>query len=120
LPVKKVEPEKIAPEEVKSAWVPAAETARKPQWVGNLIDPDDYPKVARQLGSDGQVVLQVHIDVEGKVEDVRLLSGTNYEVLNEFAVSKVRNGIFTPAYDKQGIPVACEVVLPILFKLNAG
>jgi hypothetical protein len=44
------------------------------------------------------------------------LNGSN-EILNEFAIRKVKNGIFTPAYDKQGSPVACEVILPILFKL---
>jgi TonB family protein len=115
--LQKVVPEKVAPEVEKSVWVPAAQTSRQPRWVGNLIDPDNYPVVARQQGGDGRVVLLVHIDAAGKVQEVRLLNGSNYDVLNEFAVSKVRNGIFTPAYDKQGVPVSCEVVLPIIFKL---
>jgi protein TonB len=115
-PAKKVEPPKAAPEQA-SPWVPASQTARRPQWVGNLIDPDSYPAVARSLGGAGQVVVVVHIDAEGKVREVGLLKGSNYDVLDQFAVDKVRNGIFTPAYDAQGSPVACEVTLPIVFQL---
>jgi len=115
----KIVPEKIQPEPVesKTVWVPESQTARKPRWVGNLIDPDDYTSVARQSGNDGQVVLLLHIDTQGVVQDVRLLKGT-YEVLNEFAIRKVKAGIFTPACDANGAPVACEVTLPILFELN--
>jgi TonB family protein len=115
----KIIPEKVQPEPVesKTVWVPESQTARKPRWVGNLIDPDDYPSVARQSGSDGQVVLLLHIDAQGLVQEVRLLKGT-YEVLNEFAIRKVKVGIFTPACDANGAPVACEVTLPILFQLN--
>jgi TonB family protein len=115
--VKKIEPEKVTPEEVKSLWVPAAQTAHRPQWVGNLIDPDSYPAEARALGGDGKVVVAVRIDTTGKVQDVSLLQGSHSDVLDQFAVEKVRNGIFTPAYDAQGSPVACEVILPIMFQL---
>ena len=108
---------KKAPDPPKPEWVPAAQTARQPAWVGNLLDPDDYPLAARQQGSDGKVVVQVHIDAAGVVQEVKLLSG-NSDVLNQFVVSKVHNGIFTPAYNQDGLPVACEVILPIVFQLN--
>jgi TonB family protein len=115
----KIIPEKVQPEPVesKTVWVPESQTTRKPRWVGNLMDPDDYPSVARQSGSDGQVVLLLHIDTQGLVQEVRLLKGS-YEVLNEFAIRKVKAGIFTPACDINGAPVDCEVTLPILFQLN--
>jgi len=103
----------------QSVWIPAAQTARQPKWVGNFIDPETYPTVARQQGGDGKVVLLVHIDAVGKVQEVRLVNGSNYDVLNEFAVGKVKNGIFTPAYNRDGSPVACEVILPIIFKLDS-
>ncbi len=115
--VKKVEPEKEKPLEEKSVWVPASQTAHRPRWVGNLIDPDSYPAVARSLGGAGKVIVVVRIDTEGKVRDARLFKGSSYEVLDQFAVEKVREGIFTPAYDAQGSPVACEVILPIVFQL---
>jgi TonB family protein len=114
---KKAEPEKVTPEEVKSLWVPAAQTAHPPRWVGNLIDPDNYPAAARSLGGAGKVIVVARIDTEGKVRDARLYKGSDVEALDQFAVDKVRNGIFTPAYDAQGSPVACEVILPIDFQL---
>ena len=113
---KKAESEKAEPEQANS-WVPAAQTAHRPQWVGNLIDPDSYPAVARALNGAGKVVVLARIDTEGKVREARLLKGSNSDELDQFAVDKVRNGIFTPAYDAQGSPVACEVILPIVFQL---
>ncbi len=115
-PAKKAEAEKAEPEQ-NNTWVPAAQTAHQPRWVGNLIDPDSYPAVARSLGGDGKVVVLARIDIEGKVQEARLCKSSNYEVLDQFAVDKVRNGIFTPAYDAQGSPVPCEVLLPIIFQL---
>jgi len=122
LPVKKVVPEKAlldtpAPVSPSSVWVPASQTARKPQWVGNFIEPDSYPAAARALGGEGKVVVLVHVDAEGKVQEVKVFKGSNVEVLDQFAVEKVRNGIFTPAFNAQGSPVACEIILPILFQL---
>ena len=115
-PAKKVATEKAEPEQ-NSSWVPAAQTAHQPRWVGNLIDPDSYPAVARSLDGTGKVVVLARIDTEGKVREVRLLKGSSYDVLDQFAVDKVREGIFTPAYDAQGSPVACEIILPIVFQL---
>jgi TonB family protein len=114
--VKKAESEKAEPEQSNS-WMPAAQTAHQPRWVGNLIDPDSYPAIARSLNGAGRVVVLARIDTEGKVREARLLKGSSYDVLDQFAVDKVRDGIFTPAYDAQGSPVACEVILPIVFQL---
>lgn len=103
-----------APTEV---YVPAAATARRPKWIANFISPEDYPAAARQEGSDGRVILQVRIDASGAVREVALLQGTS-QLLNEFAIRKVRAGIFAPAYNAQGFPIGCEVILPIKFQLR--
>ena len=113
---KKAAVEKAEPEQANS-WVPAAQTARQPRWVGNLIDPDSYPSVARSLGGDGKVVVLARIDAEGKVQEAKLCKSSTYDVLDQFAVNKVRDGIFTPAFNAQGSPVPCEVLLPIIFQL---
>jgi protein TonB len=105
-----------APESV-GTWVPAALTARKPQWMDNFITPADYPPSARQQGADGRVVLRLHIDESGHVQEVKLLQGSNQE-LNEVAVRKLSRALFSPAYTAQGSPVACEVILPIKFQLK--
>ncbi|MCG3205849.1 MAG: hypothetical protein KCHDKBKB_02572 [Elusimicrobia bacterium] len=98
-------------------YIPVSQAARKPKWIGNLISERDYPSVARAQGKDGRVVLSVLIDSSGKVQDVRLLQGA-YEALNSVALEKLRNATFTPAYDANGNPVACKVILPIQFELK--
>jgi|GEM_PF-1806609 len=98
-------------------YLSASEVARPPRWVGNLIGPGDYPRTARRKGKDGKVLLSVFIDEAGRVRDVRLLQGSD-EALNEAALRKVREGIFTPAYNEDGKSVACRVTLPIRFHLE--
>lgn len=98
-------------------FVPASDAHRKPKWVGNFITPNDYPLLAKQQGKDGRVVLSVIIDSDGKVRDAQLLEGS-YEALNEVALAKVKEAVFSPAYDKEGNAVACKVRLPIRFELK--
>lgn len=95
----------------------ASQVARPPRWIGNLIRSSDYPRMARREGKDGRVILAALIDEAGRVEEVRLLEGS-YDVLNEVALRKVRAARFTPAYDRDGRPVACKIILPIRFQLQ--
>ena len=98
-------------------FIPASDAHRKPKWVGNFITASDYPLLAKQQGKDGRVVLSVIIDSDGKVRDAQLLEGS-YDALNEVALAKVREAVFSPAYDKEGNAVACKVKLPIRFELR--
>ncbi|HEX4048025.1 MAG TPA: energy transducer TonB, partial [Elusimicrobiota bacterium] len=100
----------------EGAYVPVSQTARKPRWIANFITSRDYPGVARQQGKDGRVVVSILLDAEGRVRDARLLQGS-YDVLNEVALRKIRDAVFTPAYDSAGRPVPCKVALPIRFEL---
>lgn len=95
----------------------ASQVAQLPRWVDNLITPRDYPRSARREGKDGRVLLSVFIDAAGRVRDVRLLQGAD-EALNEVVLRKVREAVFTPAYNREGEPVACKVTLPIRFHLQ--
>jgi TonB family protein len=101
----------------RGAYIPASQAARKPRWVDRFLSPDDYPRVAREAGKDGRVVLSVLLDETGRVRDARLLQGA-YEALNEVALRKVREAVFSPAYDASGKAVPCEVTLPIRFELR--
>ncbi|MBL8032868.1 MAG: energy transducer TonB [Leptospiraceae bacterium] len=97
--------------------IAASDAHRKPRWVGNFITANDYPLIAAQQGKDGRVVLSIIIDEEGRVRDAQLLEGS-YDVLNEVALRKVREAVFSPAYDKDGSAVACRVRVPIKFELR--
>jgi protein TonB len=98
-------------------YLSSSEVAQLPRWVGNFITPRDYPRSARREGKDGRVLLSVFIDAAGRVRDVRLLQGRD-EALNEVALRKAREAVFTPAYNQEGEPVACKVTLPIRFHLQ--
>lgn len=98
-------------------FVQASDAHRKPRWVRNFITASDYPLVAAQQGKDGRVVLSVIIDNEGRVREAQLLEGS-YDVLNEVALAKVKEAVFSPAYDKEGNAVACKVRVPIRFELR--
>ena len=103
--------------EGSGAYVPAALTAHKPRWIANFITSRDYPGVARQQGKDGRVVVALLIDADGRVRDARLLQGS-YDALNEVALRKIKEAVFSPAYDASDRPVACKVTLPIRFELK--
>jgi TonB family protein len=103
--------------EGEGAYVPVEQTSRKPRWIGNMITSRDYPATARRDGKDGRVVLSVFLDSDGRVDDVRLLQGSD-EALNHVALAKVKEAIFTPAYDKDGRAVSCKITLPIRFQLQ--
>jgi len=98
-------------------FIAASDAARKPRWVGNFITHADYPAIARSEGKDGRVLLSVIINDDGSVRSVELIAGS-YSALNEVALAKVKNALFSPAYDADGNAVACKVRLPIRFELK--
>jgi protein TonB len=109
----------VSAADIEKRYLPASQAARQPRWVGNRISDNDYPRVAKRDGKDGLVVVSVLIDEAGRVQDVRLLRGS-YEELNDVALRKVREGIFTPAYNGDGQAVAIKAMLPVRFELEQG
>lgn len=79
--------------------------------------PPEYPRLARRRGYEGTVVLEVLVDEEGKVEDMRLFSSSKHEILDEAAMASVKEWLFQPGMrgDK---PVEMWVRVPIRFQLK--
>ena len=78
-----------------------------------------YPRIAREMGKEGTVLLRVTIDEQGRPVEVEVLdtAGSGFD---EEAVQAVKKSVFTPA-KKDGRPVACRALLPVRFVLgNAG
>lgn len=65
-----------------------------------------YPKEARALGIEGDVVLRVELDDQGKVRRVRVVSGLGHGLDQAAVAALTRTCRFTPAYDSAGQPVA--------------
>jgi TonB family protein len=81
------------------------------------IQKPEYPPLARQLRVDGEVVLAVLVDENGKVVDVRLVEQVAQRVgINEAAVAAARTARYEPA-TKGGVPVKMWMSLRIPFRL---
>lgn len=74
-----------------------------------------YPELARKARIAGMVILQVSIDEEGNVEEIRLLRG--HPLLNEAAVDAVRQWRYSPTL-LNGEPVPVLGTITIVFNLR--
>jgi protein TonB len=74
-----------------------------------------YPQLAKQMNVQGSVVMQVVISMEGRVKDVKVISGAPQ--LQGTAVDSIRNWRFLPYLDN-GRPMEVESQVSIAFKLG--
>jgi protein TonB len=76
-----------------------------------------YPATARKLGFQGTVVLRVLISVEGNPAEIRVEKSSGHQVLDEAALTAVKQWRFDPAHEGEA-PVAAWVDVPIRFRLE--
>src|SRR5262245_6381627 len=80
--------------------------------------PPPYPLVARRLGKEGLVLLEVVVAPDGRAAAVRVLQSSGFPPLDEAAVTTVRERWrFLPAREG-GTPVESRVTVPIRFRLE--
>jgi len=79
---------------------------------GNVV----YPETARKEGRQGAVHVKVRIAPSGEIETTEVIQSVA-EDLDRAAVEAICKTEWTPGSSK-GQPAACEVVLPIQFKLD--
>ena len=76
-----------------------------------------YPLVARRLGQEGVVLLEVLVAPDGRAADVRMIRSSGFAPLDESAVTTVRERWrFVPAR-RDGVAVESRVTVPIRFRL---
>lgn len=97
--------------------VAAQVASRQPSWVGGMIDEGDYPMEMRKQKKEGKVIVELLINVAGKVDGVSILQGAD-PAFNQVVLEKLKDARFQPALDKSGQPMNCRVRLPISFKLD--
>ncbi|MDZ7580598.1 MAG: energy transducer TonB [Deltaproteobacteria bacterium] len=83
----------------------------------NQNPPISYPDRARQKGYEGTVVLEVLVNRSGKVDDLRILATSGYDILDRTAVRSVKSWLFKPA-KKGKDAVDMWVRVPVRFKLE--
>lgn len=77
----------------------------------------EYPLIARRRGFQGTVVLEVMVDRNGRVGDLKVLKSSGYKVLDRAASASVRDWMFKPAI-KGNEKIEMWVRVPVCFQLK--
>ncbi len=77
----------------------------------------NYPSNLRKRNIEGQVIVTLRIDREGKIHDLRINESSGYESFDQAALNAVSNWEFKAA-EKDNKKVEVIVNLPIKFKLD--
>jgi len=125
---KEIEPEPAEEPAVKEVAPPVQQTATPPSPVQLDAEPDyradylnnprpPYPMVARRMGYNGKVILNVEVLAEGKAGQVLLHKSSGYDILDNAALQTVKTWKFSPA-KRLGQPVTQWFLVPIKFSLE--
>ena len=101
-------------QKVKTADVQTILEARP---IYRINPPPSYPIIARKRGYQGDVVLEVLIDKQGKVIDLKVFSSSGYSILDKTAIASVKKWLFKPGR-KGPDKIDMWVRVPIRFRLN--
>jgi protein TonB len=93
---------------------PLAVATTLPKMVKKVVP--EYPEKARELGIEGRVMLELTVDGEGKVIDVRIVKGL-HPVLDAAAVEAAKKMRFQPG-TVNGTPVTLKIPVPFTFVLD--
>ena len=77
----------------------------------------DYPRLSRQRGEQGRVVVNVLIGVDGNAQKAELITSSGFERLDRAALDTVRGWRYVPG-KRGGVPEAMWYAVPIQFVLQ--
>lgn len=77
-----------------------------------------YPLIAKRMGQQGHVLLQVTVSETGQAVVVVVLQSSGYALLDQSAVQAVKNWQFVPARANQQA-VTAQVTVPVRFTLES-
>jgi periplasmic protein TonB len=78
----------------------------------------EYPAAAKRRRQAGQVILLVQVSAGGVPMQVRVATGSGFELLDDAARDAVQNWKFVPAR-RNGQAIAAELQVPIMFQLES-
>jgi protein TonB len=105
-----------APGAVRPGYAPSYLVDTLPVLLVQIDGEEIYPRPARKLGIEGQVVLAITIEADGRVSAAKVVSGPGYG-LNEAAQGAILQARFKPA-TRGGKPVATDIRYLYDFTLN--
>ena len=78
-----------------------------------------YPPVARRIGAEGKVTLQLTVSVEGRVTSAEIMTSSGRDELDETAQAWIlAHWAYKPALEN-GVPVVSHVLATVTFSLAA-
>ena len=82
------------------------------------ITPDDYPPQALRQATQGLVVMRIAVSAEGRATACAVVATSGSPEIDQVACRiALRRGLFTPALDAAGRPVAIQAPFTIFFRL---
>jgi protein TonB len=105
----------VTPSSGGVASAPTADADYKAAYLQNPKPP--YPPLAFRARIEGKVILIAEVQPDGRAGQVRVLESSGNEMLDQSALSTVRQWRFTPAR-KDGVIVTQAVRIPITFSLK--
>ncbi len=115
------EPVQPDPEQsVSEPLVQSTDVALPPAYeLGSRNNPDPrYPRLAQRRGWQGEVLLGVEVDIDGRTRDIEILVSSGFKVLDEAALTTVRDEWqFEPARQNQS-PVLGYTRVPVRFVIR--
>jgi protein TonB len=97
------------------ASAPTADADYKAAYLQNPKPP--YPPLAFRLKLEGKVTLMAEVGSDGRAGQVKILESSGHELLDQSALSTVKQWKFTPAR-KDGVIITQAVRIPITFSLK--
>jgi TonB family protein len=97
----------------------SATTARITQASFRHAPPPEYPEAARRDGKEGQVLLRVLVDEQGRSKAVEISHSSGSDLLDRAATEAVKQWRFSPARNGD-TPMPSWVRIPVNFRLTAA
>ena len=101
-------------EESTPAPVPFVAIESQPELIHR--EPAIYPEIAKKMGLQGRVTVEVTIDAQGKPIQAKIVKSAS-DIFNEAAIEAVMKYTFKPAMMSTG-PVTAKVYIPIDFRMT--
>jgi TonB family protein len=89
--------------------------SRTPELVRAL--PPEYPKLAREAGAEGRILLSVTVGCYGNVEAVAVLHSDVTPSMEKAAIAAAARFEFEPAMQRD-MPVRSQMAVPVWFRLR--
>uniref|UniRef100_UPI00242E07E1 energy transducer TonB n=1 Tax=Photobacterium iliopiscarium TaxID=56192 RepID=UPI00242E07E1 len=107
---------KTAATAVDNAGTQALQLVSKPTFV-TRPSAVNYPKLAKRRGIEGQVLIEVWIDIKGQQLKQKLIKSSGAQILDNAAIAAIKKWHFS-SHIVNGKAIAHRVQIPVRFKLD--